>query len=142
MGSTLAFRPCFEEHIEKLSDLFAEALGPDDGWTVTPLAQTIRVERRGATWRWRISTAEMDLASIIGDGDPSRAFHAAWIAASTAAKTCRQAPVLFTHHEGVWWMWTTSDICDAPTRVQLHLGVNAVHGLPVTADTLSALAWS
>lgn len=142
MGSTLAFRPCFEERIEELANLFVEALGPDDGWSFVPLAQTIRVERRGVTWRWRISTAEMDLASIIGDGDPSRAFHAAWMAASEAAKTCRQAPVLFTHHEGVWWMWTASDICDAPARVQLHLGVNVVHGLPVNEDTLAAWAWS
>ena len=140
--ATLPFTPCSEERIEELANLVAEALGPDDGWTVTPLAQTLRIERPGAPWQWWLSAVEMDLASIIAGGEPSGAFHAAWCRVVARARKERRAPVLFTHHEGSWWMWTPLDICDAPAAVKLRIDARAVFGLPVNADTVSAFAWS
>ncbi len=140
--ATLPFTPCSEERIEELADLITEALGPDDGWTVTPLTQTVVIERPGAPWQWRLSAVEMDLASIIAAGEPSGAFHAAWTRLVARARKERRAPVLLTHHEGSWWMWTPLDVCDAPARVQLRVNAHAVHGMPVTTNTVSAFAWS
>lgn len=134
--------PCSEERIESLADFIAEALGPDDGWLVAPLAETIRVKRPGATWQWWLSAVEMDLASIIAAGEPSGAFHAAWARVVARAREERRSPVLFTHHEGSWWMWTPIDVCDAPARVQLRVNARAVFGLPVATNTLAAWAWS
>ena len=140
--ATLPFTPCSEERIEELADFIAEALGPDDNWTVTPLAQTIVIERPGAPWQWWLSAVEMDLASIIAAGEPSGAFHAAWTRLVARARKERRSPVLFTHHEGSWWMWTPIDVCDAPARVQIRVNAHAVHGMPVTTNTVSAFAWS
>lgn len=140
--ATLPFTPCSEERIEELADFIAEALGPDDGWTVTPLAQTVVIERPGAPWQWWLSAIEMDLASIIAAGEPSGAFHAAWTRLVARARKERRSPVLFTHHEGSWWMWTPLDICDAPAAVKLRIDAREVFGLPVNADTVSAFAWS
>ena len=84
----------------------------------------------------------MDLASIIAAGAPSGAFHAAWTRRVARARKERGAPVLFTHHEGSWWMWTPIDVCDAPAAVKLRIDARAVFGLPVNADTVSAFAWS
>ena len=140
--AALPFTSCSEERIEGLADFIAEALGPDANWTVTPLAQTVVIERPGDPWQWWLQAVEMDLASIIAAGEPSGAFHAAWTrVVARARKECR-SPVLFTHHEGSWWMWTPIDVCDAPAAVKLRIDARAVFGLPVNADTVSAFAWS